>query len=165
VSNVKPGGGCPGNNNFEFNTETGQLVNSITGETIQVDGTPGEKDPKSLTESSSEGVGKKKMGICRYEECPSRPGETMVGGCRICLKYCQEIFNSGRDPADVYGSTPTKPAEDDSEDQWSVANLFVRKVPEETISKRQLAQEKLLAEEAEEFLALRSGQIALSGVS
>ena len=51
------------------------------------------------------GEGKKswkwKKGICRTENCTTRPGETLVGPCSVC-KNCQHWYDNKRDPAKLY---------------------------------------------------------------
>jgi hypothetical protein len=42
-----------------------------------------------------------KSGICKVDNCPSRPSNTKVGPCSVC-KTCQHIFDKGKDPANEY---------------------------------------------------------------
>jgi|GEM_PF-4725063 len=42
-----------------------------------------------------------KKGICRVDECPTRPGQTEVGPCSVC-RGCQREFDKGKDPSEVY---------------------------------------------------------------
>lgn len=42
-----------------------------------------------------------KTGVCRVENCPTRPSKTKVGPCAVCRR-CQHHFDKGRDPATVY---------------------------------------------------------------
>lgn len=44
-----------------------------------------------------------KSGICRVENCPTRPGKTKVGPCSVC-KLCQLQFDAGDDPTKRYKS-------------------------------------------------------------
>lgn len=43
-----------------------------------------------------------KKGVCRVDDCPTRPGSTKVGPCDVCVS-CQHLFDHGKDPAKVYG--------------------------------------------------------------
>jgi len=42
-----------------------------------------------------------KKGVCRIDNCPTRPGQTDVGPCDIC-RNCQHWFERNRDPAKLY---------------------------------------------------------------
>lgn len=51
------------------------------------------------------GEGKKnwkwKKGVCRTENCATRPGQTLVGPCSVC-KSCQHWYDLKRDPEKLY---------------------------------------------------------------
>lgn len=38
-----------------------------------------------------------RKGVCRIDNCPTRPGKTEVAQCQIC-RGCQKMFDSGKDP-------------------------------------------------------------------
>lgn len=40
-------------------------------------------------------------GVCRVEQCPTRPGKTKVGPCSVC-EGCQYEYDRGNDPTRVY---------------------------------------------------------------
>lgn len=42
-----------------------------------------------------------KDGVCRIDNCPTRPGKTKVAQCSVC-RSCQFWFDKGRDPAKLY---------------------------------------------------------------
>ncbi len=42
-----------------------------------------------------------KKGVCRVENCATRPGQTEVGPCDVC-KCCQKHFDAGKDPSKIY---------------------------------------------------------------
>lgn len=42
-----------------------------------------------------------KNGICRVDDCPTRPGKTKVGPCDVCT-CCQKLFDNGKDPSAEY---------------------------------------------------------------
>lgn len=42
-----------------------------------------------------------KKGVCRTENCTTRPGETLVGPCSVC-KTCQYWYDQKRDPSRLY---------------------------------------------------------------
>lgn len=77
---VKVGGGCSGDN----------------------DGFGGAAAAKASAGSSESGEDraswKTKMGICKVKDCPSRPGETLVGPCGVCMGLCQKMFDKGLEP-------------------------------------------------------------------
>ncbi len=56
-------------------------------------------------EDSEDGENKKgwrwKRGVCRVDNCPTRPGQTEVGPCEVC-RCCQRWFDKGRDPTKLY---------------------------------------------------------------
>lgn len=52
--------------------------------------------------SAAEGVGKIGYDACRTPNCPSAGRKTVVGECRVCLLYCQPLWNRGIDPGTVY---------------------------------------------------------------
>lgn len=41
---------------------------------------------------------KLKDGLCRVKSCPTRPNETKVGPCGVCISRCQAMFDAGKDP-------------------------------------------------------------------
>jgi hypothetical protein len=41
---------------------------------------------------------KLKTGVCRIPQCPTRPGETTLGPCGICMTSCQKAFDAGKNP-------------------------------------------------------------------
>jgi len=45
-----------------------------------------------------------KEGMCVVKQCPTRPRKVEVGPCSVC-HGCQDLFDKGKDPAYVYGST------------------------------------------------------------
>lgn len=47
-----------------------------------------------------------KDGVCRIENCPTRPGKTKVAQCSVC-RGCQWWFDRGRDPAKLYKGLKT----------------------------------------------------------
>lgn len=62
-------------------------------------------DVKNFSSMVSEGKEnwKWKEGICRVDNCPTRPGKTKVGPCSVC-KDCQSKFDAGQDPTkDIAG--------------------------------------------------------------
>jgi hypothetical protein len=42
-----------------------------------------------------------KDGVCRIDNCPTRPGKTKVAQCSVC-RGCQALFDKGRDPSKLY---------------------------------------------------------------
>lgn len=56
---------------------------------------------------------KTKQGVCVVRSCPTRPGETEVGPCGVCMDRCQLIFDDGGDPTGgaIILSLPTRKAE------------------------------------------------------
>ncbi len=42
-----------------------------------------------------------KDGICRIDNCPTKPGKTKVAQCSVC-KLCQGWYDKGKDPSKVY---------------------------------------------------------------
>lgn len=40
-------------------------------------------------------------GVCRVDQCPTRPSKTDVGPCSVC-RGCQNHFDNGKNPATVY---------------------------------------------------------------
>jgi len=46
-----------------------------------------------------------KRGICRVDDCPTRPGSTQVGPCSVC-RGCQHLFDKGQDPGKTYKKQP-----------------------------------------------------------
>jgi hypothetical protein len=99
-ANVQAGGGCSGKNEFEFGND-------------DKDGSDGEASAENGTNNqakrSNEGVGEVHEGVCRTDGCPSRPGKTRVGGCNVCLKYCQPLWDKGRNPEDIYQKVNPQP--------------------------------------------------------
>lgn len=55
---------------------------------------------ESLIKSGTEKWNWKK-GVCRVEECPTRPGKTDVGPCSVC-RGCQHEFDKGGNPTKSY---------------------------------------------------------------
>lgn len=48
-----------------------------------------------------------KSGVCRVDNCPTRPGKTKVGPCDVC-QSCQHVFDKGGDPVKLYKSVPIR---------------------------------------------------------
>ena len=104
TSNVEPGGGCSGTNGFSF--KKGKPGDADTG-------LPFEQDPNRLkkgdgaeagsdeADDEEEGVGAECRDTCRTSNCPSGPGETKVGGCRVCLGECQPLYDAGMSSKDI----------------------------------------------------------------
>lgn len=161
VSGVKPGSGCSGTNEFEFSSKLQffspkeQLAAELKAPTALA------QDQNNSNDSESK-IGKKKMAVCRTDGCPSRPGETMVGGCDVCLKHCQKLFDQNLDPAKIYGNS-AEPAK--NEEPVVKIEFFSSSTKEDEVSSRQRADEKRLADEAERYLIVMSGKTALQGVS
>lgn len=85
--NVEVGGGCPGKGKADFNERR--------------DNDP--TDPRALESVTQDSETKLdfKPGKCRIERCPNRNKVTEVGPCRVC-RNCQNIFDSGKHPNEVY---------------------------------------------------------------
>lgn len=99
VSGVQPGGGCSGVNLFKFDPDSnpGSEIDLLSRSEAEM-----AADGQSGITDSEDKIGKKKQGVCRIDGCPSRPSKTEVGGCDVCLKYCQRLFDSGKDPSKIY---------------------------------------------------------------
>ncbi len=50
-----------------------------------------------------------KNGICRTDNCPTRPKRTKVGPCSVC-QGCQHLYDQGKDPTHEYKLRRTKAA-------------------------------------------------------
>lgn len=87
ISGATPGAGCAGQNLFSFGKQS--------------EGGMGRPNDE---EEAEEGIGAVHYAVCRTEGCPSRPRVTEVGGCDVCLDWCQRQWNKGVDPATVYKS-------------------------------------------------------------
>ena len=87
-SGVKTGGGCPGSaiNMFGENGEIEFNPDNVFGGSGQMQ-----------AKSSERSKWRWKKGHCQNRRCPSRPNQTMVGPCDICVG-CQAKFDNGEDP-------------------------------------------------------------------
>lgn len=92
--NIKVGGGCPGDSEADFRNNRDNS------------GPEGATSNTSGNNNQSKEDWKWKSGVCRIVKCPTRPGPTQVGPCAVC-RGCQRLFDTGRDPLQVYG-TKTK---------------------------------------------------------
>ena len=90
-SKVTPGGGCSGQNNFEFGKSAGDGATEGHSSGLGANG-----------DKNSEGVGRIHKAVCRTKLCPSRPDEVLVGGCKVCLGSCQPLWDRGIDPEQYY---------------------------------------------------------------
>jgi len=88
--NVKVGGGCSGTNEARFRSsqEAGQMPQELQNQA--------NNDAKE-SDNESRQTWKWKSGVCIVNNCPTRPGKTVVGPCSVC-KHCQAEFDAGRDP-------------------------------------------------------------------
>lgn len=94
ASGVRPGGGCNGRNGFNFSDSGGEGQEGVS------DGIPREKSSDELQDDNEEGgnkLGKVKKGYCRIPGCSYQKVKTDVGGCDVCLKSCQPLFDAGLD--------------------------------------------------------------------
>lgn len=82
---------------FEFNNNglPDSELSTSSGIDLSTDFLSGGRETKDR-------IGKKKIAQCRTDGCPSRPAKTIVGGCDVCLQYCQPIYDAGKDPKDLY---------------------------------------------------------------
>lgn len=148
-SNVRAGGGCSGENAFQFANDKKNIEGgtSAAGEAAGTNG-------NSPFKNAGEGVGEIRMGVCRTDGCPSKPGKTRVGGCCVCLKYCQPLYDRGTDPEKVYLKVlpaAEKPVKGAGEKQY-IGNFF------------QGEQEQAKAEDKMRITQKESGKLALAGV-
>lgn len=93
VSAKRSYGGCSGTsvNNTEADLNNSLGAQDIFGGKLNKQDDPGKKENWVW-----------KRGVCRIEECPTRPRETEIGPCDVC-HCCQRWFDRGRDPAKIYG--------------------------------------------------------------
>jgi hypothetical protein len=149
-ANVRAGGGCSGENEFLFgrngDAESGEK--GIGADTNNGDGM------FNTFKRSNEGIGEVHNAVCRTDGCPSRPTKTRVGGCDVCLKYCQPLYDRGKNPESVYGTViqpaPRSP-KDTGEKQYIGTFLSSQ-------------QEKVDAENKVRITEQDAGKVALAGV-
>jgi hypothetical protein len=98
VANIQPGGGCSGENRFRFDANF-----DAPPDIIESFLPPGVNAEAKGPQTEDEKIGEKHMAECRTNGCPSKPGETEVGGCDVCLKHCQPLYDAGEDPAEIFG--------------------------------------------------------------
>ncbi|HUS25929.1 MAG TPA: hypothetical protein VMY99_01100 [Nevskiaceae bacterium] len=79
------GGGCSGDARGDF--ESSEQDDGGTSYEPNQDSSK-EKDKKNW---------RWKRGICQVKTCPTRPGQTKVGPCSVCVR-CQGMFDKGSDP-------------------------------------------------------------------
>lgn len=153
VSQVAPGGGCSKVNDFEFDASdpNGQIPGGIP------------REQKGEENTSTDRIGKRKMGVCRIPKCPtkSRSGKTEVGGCDVCLEFCQKIFDAGDDPEDVYGRSDS-PDDKDHEPEVKSMLGFIDDKPE--IQTKKDDKSNSLVAEIESYLGAISSHAALATV-
>lgn len=99
VAEIEIKGSCSGTNTSSFKNSLSHITNTLKQLTNLPDAYLGEQ----ADEDNSDRIGKKHMAKCRTDGCPTRPGQTEVGGCDVCLKYCQPIYDAGKDPAIKFG--------------------------------------------------------------
>lgn len=147
-ANVRAGGGCSGENAFQFaNDNKREGGESAAGEAAGA-------SANSAFKSAKEGVGEIHVAVCRTDGCPSKPGKTRVGGCDVCLKHCQPLYDRGMDPEKIYQKVlpPTeKPVKGAGEKQY-IGSFFAS------------AQEKAKTEDKMRVTQKESGKLALAGV-
>jgi len=82
--------GCGASVSRDYNSKSAEA---------QLDGSGyGNQANKSLSDSETLVW---KDGVCRVDNCPTRPGKTKVAQCSVC-RCCQLWFDKGRDPAKLY---------------------------------------------------------------
>lgn len=91
TSGVEPGGGCNGRNTFSFSDNPDGVTDGLAIPNAKADGNTQSKGQ----ESADEKLGKKKKGYCRIPGCEYQKEKTEVGGCDVCLKSCQPLFDQG----------------------------------------------------------------------
>lgn len=89
-------------------TRAGHTYGGCTPSMKLSDKSNAEGDPQEAyggkgKEDKDDGLGERHIGVCRTPGCPSRPGMTEVGGCDVCLKHCQPLWNAGVNPEDIFG--------------------------------------------------------------
>ncbi|HEU4914184.1 MAG TPA: hypothetical protein VFT16_02135 [Candidatus Saccharimonadales bacterium] len=95
---VAVGGGCAGDNNADL----GPSKNGPDGSSSTASEATGANGGSARVNSQGKEKWKWKSGVCRINECPSRPRTTLVGPCEVCT-CCQRIFDNGGNPSMVYG--------------------------------------------------------------
>jgi len=82
------GGGCPGENDMQFQAERNLFDN---------------KEKSTAEMRAEQKKWKKTRGACAIKSCPTRPGVVELGPCGVCMGRCQEIYNEGGDPTKGQG--------------------------------------------------------------
>jgi hypothetical protein len=97
---IKPGGGCGGTNNFEFqlSADFGPEMRPIQLEQLL----RGAQAETNLGSSKQEGTGEEGFEECQTPGCPNNKRKTRVGGCSVCLDKCQLMWNKDINPAKVW---------------------------------------------------------------
>lgn len=74
---------------------------SIKGRESILDSEPGDVFDSVFGDEKSSESWTWKKGICRVDNCPTKPGMTEVGPCDVC-RNCQHWFDKGRDPGKLF---------------------------------------------------------------
>jgi len=85
------GGGCAGTSSTEFSGD--DPMNPLQESGIQADMKDG------IEANGDRSSWKWRKGQCRVEACDTRPGETQIGPCDVCMS-CQIEFDKGNDPTE-----------------------------------------------------------------
>lgn len=147
-SNVRAGGGCSGENAFQFENDKKRNDGNTSAENAA------NSANADASKRNGEGIGEVHVGVCRTDGCPSRPGKTRVGGCDVCLRFCQPLWDKGMNPEDIYqkGNAPApKPVKQAGEKQYIGIFRSEKQQREKAADKMSLMQKE-------------SGKIALAGV-
>lgn len=147
-SNVRAGGGCSGENEFLFSSDEKRADGSNASATRAAEG------GANALKRNSEGIGEVHMGVCRTDGCPSKPTKTRVGGCDVCLRHCQPLWDKGINPEKVYQkykSSEPAPVKAAGEKQYIGMFRSEKKDEAKAADKMSLVQKE-------------TGKIALAGV-
>ncbi|HKU19045.1 MAG TPA: hypothetical protein VJP80_07320 [Candidatus Saccharimonadales bacterium] len=113
------------------------------GCTAEVDLANHERDPENSPQdafggkdSSETEKAKWVKGVCRIDNCPTRPGTTMVGPCSVCWK-CQKKYDNGEDPIEEYTKLPKEPEPTTAELAGRVLMPFASSRFAERLAKKQ----------------------------
>lgn len=147
-SNVRAGGGCSGENAFEFANDEKRREGSTASAAANADGA------NDASKRNGEGIGEVHVAVCRTDGCPSRPTKTRVGGCDVCLRFCQPLWDKGMNPGNIYlkvGAPEAAPVKKAGEKQYIGIFRSEKKTKMEAANKMSVMQKE-------------SGKIALAGV-
>lgn len=149
-SNVRAGGGCSGENAFEF----ANANNREGGSGSVSDGAATGTNANNASKRSQEGIGDVHMAVCRTDGCPSKPSKTRVGGCDVCLRHCQPLWDKGINPEKVYQNyVSSEPAPVKAAGEKQYIGLF-----------RSEKKDKAAAADKMSLAQKESGKFALAGV-